>query len=107
MVDIRRLIEQQTPNGIPGSEWLVDHVHPSIEGHQLIADALFEKLVALQICSQTADWESNRDQLRQTHLNSLPEEYFLRGALRSRRLEGWSRGHSQKIPPASIPASTN
>ncbi|MCA9006864.1 MAG: SGNH/GDSL hydrolase family protein [Planctomycetaceae bacterium] len=99
LVDIRRLIEQQTPDGIPGSEWLVDHVHPSIEGHQLIADALFEKLVALQLFTQPADWQSNRDQLRQTHLNSLPEEYFLRGALRSRRLEGWSRGRSQKLAP--------
>ncbi|HCO27437.1 MAG TPA: hypothetical protein DIT97_32210, partial [Gimesia maris] len=85
----------------PGSEWLVDHVHPSIEGHQLIADALFENLVSLQFFPPPANWQSNRDQLRQAHLNSLPEEYFLRGALRSRRLEGWSRGRSQKIPPDS------
>lgn len=101
LVDIRSLVEQQTPDGIPGSEWLVDHVHPSIEGHQLIADALFENLVSLQFFPQPAHWQSNRDQLRQAHLNSLPEEYFLRGALRSRRLEGWSRGRSQKIPPDS------
>lgn len=105
LVDIRSLIEQQTQDGIPGSEWLVDHVHPSIEGHQLIADALFNKLVSLQLFPQPADWQSNRDQLRQAHLNSLPEEYFLRGALRSRRLEGWSRGRSQKIPPASTQSS--
>ncbi|QDT88538.1 SGNH/GDSL hydrolase family protein [Gimesia algae] len=101
LVDIRSLIEQRTPDGIPGSEWLVDHVHPSIKGHQLIADTLYEKLVTLQLLPQPADWQSNRDQLRLAHLNSLPEEYFLRGALRSRRLEGWSRGRSQKIPPTS------
>ena len=54
LVDIRSLVEQQTPDGIPGSEWLVDHVHPSIEGHQLIADALFENLVSLQFFPQPA-----------------------------------------------------
>ena len=105
LVDIHNLVEQQTPDGIPGSEWLVDHVHPSIEGHQLIADALYEKLVALQLFPQPADWQSKRDQLRQEHLSSLPEEYFLRGALRSKRLEGWSRGRSQKRPrtPHRVP----
>ncbi|WP_417380045.1 SGNH/GDSL hydrolase family protein [Gimesia sp.] len=106
LVDIRSLIEQRTPDGIPGSEWLVDHVHPSIEGHQLIADALYEKLFSLQLVLQPADWQSKRDPLRQAHLSSLPEEYFLRGALRSRRLEGWSRGRSQKIPPASTQSSS-
>lgn len=106
LVDIRELFEQKTPDGIPGSELLVDHVHPSIEGHQLIADAIYEKLLEMKLFQQAEHWQDTRDQLRQKQLNSLDQSYFLRGALRSKRLEGWSRGRSTNIPTLSTHTNT-
>jgi len=106
LVDIRLIFEQKTHDGIPGSELLVDHVHPSIEGHQLIADAIYEKLRAMNLFQQSEHWQTTRDQLRQKQLDSLDQAYFLRGALRSKRLEGWSRGRSTKVPTLSTQTIT-
>ncbi|WP_299468386.1 SGNH/GDSL hydrolase family protein [uncultured Gimesia sp.] len=107
LVDIRELFEQKTPDGIPGSELLVDHVHPSIEGHQLIADAIYEKLLEMKLFQQAEDWQATRNQLRQKQLDSLDQSYFLRGALRSQRLDGWSRGRSTQVPVLSTQSNAN
>ena len=64
LVDIRSLFEQQTPDGIPGSEMLLDHVHPSIEGHQLIADALYEQMLGMNVIQSSDGWRTARDALR-------------------------------------------
>lgn len=106
LVDARRLFEQKTLDGIPGSELLVDHVHPSIEGHQLIADAIFDKMCALQLIAAPPDWESTRDRLRTEQLEALDQKYFLRGALRLKRLQGWARGRSTLPPEAATQTHT-
>ena len=106
LVDARRLFEQKTPDGIPGSELLVDHVHPSIEGHQLISDAIFEKMCALQLISAPPDWQTTRDRLHTAQLEALDQKYFLKGALRLRRLQGWARGRSTLQPEAATQTHT-
>ncbi|KAA0134780.1 SGNH/GDSL hydrolase family protein [Gimesia chilikensis] len=106
IIDARRLFEQKTPDGIPGSELLVDHVHPSIEGHQLIADAIYETMCDLQFISSPPDWRTTRDRLRQEQLESLNQEYFLRGAKRLSRLQGWARGQSTLAPPGTTQTHT-
>jgi len=96
LVDIRSLFEKQTPDGIPGSEMLLDHVHPSIEGHQLIADALYEQMLAMNLIQSSDGWHAARDMLRQRQLQSLDAIYFARGADRMRRLERWSHSRIPK-----------
>lgn len=92
LVDVRSLIEERTPDGIPGAEWLPDHIHPSIEGHQLIADALYRTMEQMKLVRAGGGWQTVRDELRQQHLSSLNEAYYLRGARQLRRLQEWSRG---------------
>ncbi len=45
LVDVQKLFADRSPGGITGDAWLVDHVHPSIVGHQLIAEALHAEMV--------------------------------------------------------------
>lgn len=92
LVDVRSLIEERTPGGIPGEEWLPDHVHPSIEGHQLMADELYGVMEQMRLVRAPGGWQTVRDELRQQHLSSLDEAYYLRGARQLRRLQEWSRG---------------
>ncbi|MHC4119164.1 MAG: GDSL-type esterase/lipase family protein [Planctomycetota bacterium] len=92
LIDARALIEERTEGGIPGKEWLVDHVHPSVEGHQLIADELFTTMADMRLVQKADDWQARRDKLRQEHLSSLDEAYYARGAERLKRLQQWSRG---------------
>jgi hypothetical protein len=92
LVDVRGLIEDRTEDGIPGREWLLDHVHPRIEGHQLIAEALYEAMEQMRLLRADSGWEARRDELWQQQLASLDEAYYARGAARLQRLRQWSRG---------------
>ncbi len=37
IVDFVRLMKSQAAQGIPGEDWFLDHVHPTIEGHRQLA----------------------------------------------------------------------
>jgi lysophospholipase L1-like esterase len=92
LVDVKMLIEQRTTDGIPCNEWLLDQVHPSITGHRLIADALYEVMEDRGMVRTPAGWRAGRDELFKDHLSSLNEAYYARGAARLKRLDEWSRG---------------
>ena len=92
LVDARSLMEERTPGGIPGEEWLLDHVHPSIEGHQLIADELYGIMERMKIAPRPDNWRAVRDELRRRHLGSLNEAYYAHGAEQLKRLNEWARG---------------
>jgi hypothetical protein len=98
LVDARALIEQNTDDGIPGEQWLLDHVHPSIAGHQLIANALFETMTAMGLVHPGESWQVERDQRWQRHLTTLNDAYYAQGRARLERLRQWSRG---RIPDAA------
>ena len=93
LVDFKVLIEDRTEDGIPGKEWLLDHVHPTIEGHQLLADALHEAMEKMGVAPSLDGWRQHRDQLWRRHLSSLNKAYYAQGTARLRRLREWSRGH--------------
>ncbi len=43
--DQRNAKGQRDSDGVPDPEWFVDHVHPTISGHQVIAKAIYLQLV--------------------------------------------------------------
>jgi lysophospholipase L1-like esterase len=92
LVDVKALIEERTEDRIPGDEWLLDHVHPSVAGHQLIADLLYQTMEDMELVRTPRGWRARRDDLRQRHLSSLNEAYFARGVARLKWLREWSRG---------------
>ena len=99
LVDVKVLIEERTEDGIPGDEWLLDHVHPSIEGHQFIADSLYQAMEDMELVLTGQDWRTTRDELRQRHLSSLNDAYYAHGHIRLKRLGNWSRGPIPNPPP--------
>lgn len=92
LVDVKALFEARSEGGIPGDELLLDHVHPGIEGHRLIADELFQALVTFRLVDASDGWRSARDEMWRQHLQSLDDAYHARGAARLQRLREWSRG---------------
>jgi tetratricopeptide (TPR) repeat protein len=69
---LRRVYMENYGHGIFGSEFFVDHVHFTIEGHRLIGRALFEQLVAQGIAHPDAGWdETGAERVRQQVLASL------------------------------------
>ncbi len=92
LVDVQALIESRSESSIAGDKWLLDHVHPSIAGHKLIADALFQAMESMGLAHRGENWPAVRDQLWENHLSSLDDRYYRQGAARLKRLQIWSRG---------------
>ena len=92
LVDADALIAANSRSGFPDRQWLVDHVHPTMSGYQLIADALAETLAELNVVRRQASWEAARDKAYRDHLASLDHVYFQRGKDRLRSEQGWAHG---------------
>jgi tetratricopeptide (TPR) repeat protein len=92
LVDAQAMCAERSRNGIVGGEWLVDHVHPGVEGHKLLADALADMLVELGVVEPAADWQAVKQARYQSHQASLDPLYFIRAMERLKRLEGWAHG---------------
>ncbi|MBI2826338.1 MAG: SGNH/GDSL hydrolase family protein [Planctomycetia bacterium] len=108
LVDAQQLFEQRSAHGIVGGEWLVDHVHPGFAGHQLLGDALAEKLIELGKVQPRAGWEEVRAERYREHFDSFDSYYFLRGTSRLARLRAWTEGRVRRLrgetPDAAGPA---
>jgi lysophospholipase L1-like esterase len=100
LVDAKALIAERTEDGVPGSEWLLDHVHPSILGHKLIAEALYEAMENMKLVRRPQGWLEARDELWQHHLSSLNKAYYAHGIERLERLKKWSSRRVPAPPPA-------
>ena len=91
LVDARLDIESKAIDQIPGQDWFVDHVHPSIRGHQRIAALLVEKLFAESIVSASEIPDEKLRNLFSQHLESLGPNYRANGGRRVGWLEYWAR----------------
>jgi tetratricopeptide (TPR) repeat protein len=54
----KRMLEQDN-HSILGQEYFLDHVHPTIEGHKLLATSLLETMASQGLASPRADWKEN------------------------------------------------
>jgi lysophospholipase L1-like esterase len=96
LVDVRKMYEELSGDGIPGSYLLVDHVHPSIPGHQLIANALADELVRQGKVHPRPEWREVRDRKYAEHFDSLDDFYFAKGQERLERLRCWTQGKADR-----------
>ena len=96
LVDAMAIVEKCTDDGIAGDEWLLDHVHPTIAAHQLIAESLYKEMEAMGMVQSPEGLRHRRDALWLEHLSSLSEVYYAKGAARLKRLHEWSRGRIPK-----------
>ena len=98
LIDIRSLFEARAEHGLPGDDELIDHVHPRIEGHQLIADELFQFMERQQIVTATAQSiEERRQDLYKANYRSLPDSYFPESVERLRGLQRWASGRVTRL----------
>ena len=58
-VDFVQIVNENSPDGIPGSELFLDHVHPTIDGNRLLALAIVQDMLQEGIVSQTATWNED------------------------------------------------
>ena len=100
VLDAQRLFRSVSRTGIVGEDWLVDHIHPSIRGHQRIATAVAEEMIRQEWVRPVSDWRQIAARRSQEHLDSLGEKYYLQARERLRGLRGWAQGRAQRTRPA-------
>ena len=103
LLDAHQLLEQETRHGILDSSILVDHVHPSFGGHQLIAMALVESLHELSIVKPRSNWQPLARDAFQASFQQLPDVYFAKGEQRLTNLRYWTQGMADGAPVESRP----
>lgn len=98
LIDAHALLEREAGDGVLGDFLLVDHVHPSVSGHQKIAGALAAQLRRQEAFHPIENWEAARDESWNAHLKSLDDVYYLRGRRMLENLEAWTKGRADGPP---------
>lgn len=93
-VDVRSEISSRCRGEIADDSWLVDHVHPSIQGHQLIAGMILERMASDGFVSPSGRWEKRRDALYERHRKGLGDFYFHEAERRLEGLRRWATGRA-------------
>ena len=92
LVDAQAHFESISPDGITGSEFFLDHVHPTIFGHQVIAQLLILEMQNMSLVNPKVGWENLRNEKYATHLSGIDHLYFELGKQRLEGLQRWTQG---------------
>ncbi|SIO24548.1 hypothetical protein SAMN05444166_3217 [Singulisphaera sp. GP187] len=107
VIDLVTIFSARSRGGILGDDWLVDHVHPSIQGHQLVASVLVNEMARERFLRPAPGWEAERDRRYQEQTDSLDEFYFLKGQKQLGNLRLWAQGRGDRVRPLSKPKKPN
>jgi tetratricopeptide (TPR) repeat protein len=96
-LDLRQIIQDAGHGQLPSNAWMVDHVHPTVRGHQVIGIKIHEKLAELGwVVAPNDDLDEKRSVAFRDHLISLDETYFARGKAKLEGLKLWTQGRANK-----------
>jgi hypothetical protein len=103
VVPVMDLFKEKSPHKIPGDELMLDHVHPSITGHQMIADLTVDALAQQGIAKIGENWKEVQQRRYREHLATLDTPYYARGQEHLDGLRKWAQGRVKKLRGASSP----
>ena len=104
LFDQRDIHGNRLPDGIVDPEFFVDHLHPSIRGHQVLGKAIADNMIQNGLFSglprpQDALLAEQRfEALALQHLAGLGEAYYVRGRQRLEGLRRWAAGRVGQAP---------
>ncbi len=107
LIDAHLLLEAESRWRILGADQLVDHIHPSIEGHQRIAGALLDEMESQGWVRRGGDWAGKRDDLFKRHRASLSQNYFIDAQRALYGLNAWAAGRVDGPPIESRKGAAN
>jgi tetratricopeptide (TPR) repeat protein len=94
VVDLPAILE----GGILGNEYLLDHVHPDISVHSLVAERLVEQLVAQRVLAAPPP-AAERRAIYDRVLAGLDPAYYGQRDLNLAKVLGWSGKLAEAEPP--------
>ncbi len=99
-LDQRDLQGRRIADGIADPEFFVDHVHPTIAGHQVLGHKIALQIGKLGWFSADAAADARYEALAVQHAEQLGEAYYARGQQRLEGLRRWAAGRAAKLVPA-------
>ena len=103
VIDAADILSKSSDVGIPGYDIYLDHVHPTVMGHQIIANAVAEAVRSNLGLPAKPSWNAaQRRRLFADHLKLLGSSYVAQANHRIRWLEGWAR--RQRVDDAAWPS---
>ncbi|MCL4694673.1 MAG: tetratricopeptide repeat protein, partial [Candidatus Hydrogenedentes bacterium] len=57
-IDFESMIGDLSEHGIPGNDWFLDHVHPTIEGNRRLSLSIVERLIDTGVATPVASWNA-------------------------------------------------
>ena len=91
LVDFARTVARHSPQGVPGEEIFLDHVHPTIAGHRLLAEEIIDALTAAGIVQPTGRWgRAAIDSVGEIVTCRLDREKAGQALLNLARVIGWA-----------------
>lgn len=92
LVDAESLAAQISPEGIPGNNCFMDHVHPNISSHQRIARLLAERMESLGMVCPSRSWnDGQRRAAYRRYFRRLGPAFLANGRRRLGWEENWAR----------------
>ena len=102
--DLQELAAEDSTLGIVGNEFLIDHVHPTIRGHQRIGIELARRIQSHWLESNPElNLEKEVETVFSEHLSSIPSVYYLIGMERLKGLKAWTQGRAEGSPIENHP----
>ena len=100
LFDERDANGNRKPDGIADPQLFVDHLHPSIRGHQILGTAVADSMIRqglfqeLQPPRDMPRLQQRYEALSKEHLAGLGEAYYARGRQRLEGLRRWAAGRA-------------
>jgi len=99
LADVEKTFLKISPGNIPGENLFVDHVHPSLEGQQLVAWIILNAATDAGLLPlDAATWQKVMPQAREflrQGLTAVPEDYKAQGLWSVGRLFFWAGKYSE------------
>ncbi|MCA9140560.1 MAG: SGNH/GDSL hydrolase family protein [Planctomycetales bacterium] len=97
LFDRSDLMQRPISDGIPDPHRFVDHIHPSISGHQEIAKVVSDRLLEIFVVKPSSTAEQDYQRIALEQLSTLDETYFARGKQRLEGLRNWAAGRAGRL----------
>ncbi|MEX0321704.1 MAG: hypothetical protein AB3N63_06055 [Puniceicoccaceae bacterium] len=98
-IDLQPLLKEYSEEPVIGNGILIDHVHPTIRGNQVIALAATDLLLGEFLGKpKTEGWASHRESAYKAHMETLPPLYYAHGNYRLETLNKWTKGETDGPP---------
>ena len=91
VVDFVELVAARSEHGTPGEELFLDHVHPTIEGHRLLAEALIDALAVAGFVHPSERWDqAAKDRVAKRVTNQLDAKAHKTALLNLAKVVAWA-----------------